>query len=502
MADDMGLGKTYQMVAYLKLNKVKNILPSADKLCKVNQAEYKPDLIVCPLSLLRQWREEIRKLYAEFELPGKKKAETILFHGKDREENLFNGAYDYVIVTYGSVCETLAKVNWGRIVLDEAHAIKNGLAKKPPVSALKLYELSSRAEYCWCVTGTPFNNRMTDLASLARFIGTEPYSNLSWWQRASAGDIERWRAAFILRRTKEKLIEPPVYHEYQIEPTEKEKANTDALKQATKRKFMAWRQAKGEAKRTLQGEILALITKLRMYSNSYLCDKKFVSADHAIRNCAKVSKTIDLLEEAIEDDPVKGAVVFSQFTKYLSLLEKVIEETLDVAIFRFDGSMNEKRREEVVAQFIGSDRPRVLLISLMAGGVGLNLKPCATIFISEPWYNPFVEKQAEERVHRLGQDRQVNVHKFLVNNSVETWITALKEKKLAQAQDLSLLNKWDMKAEYKFVDLCELFNQHVNIDGKSKPQPAASKVKRPRVITVAPSAPKVRVIYSPEESYI
>lgn len=457
LSDEMGLGKTVQMLAYMKLNKI-----------ETGKGATKPDLIICTVSLVRHWEEEIRKVHEDFPLPGSKKFRVLLYKGKNKNDKLSEGEYDYVISTYGMVNRALGKIQWGRMVLDEAHTIKNGISNKPPICALNLYGIMESAEYRWCVTGTPFNNRINDLASLAKFIGTEPYNNLSWWQRNRAEDIEKWRNLYVLRRTKESMIEPPIYHEYKLEPTEAEKREINGLKRVAAKKFEDWREAEGDDKSTLQGEILALITKLRMYSNSYLCDKKFISADHAISNCAKISKTVDLLEEKVGEDPVKAVVVFSQFTSYLNILQSVIEETLPLRVLRFDGSMNERQRDEIVKDFTGGAEPRVLLISLMAGGVGINLKPCATIIISEPWYNPFIEKQAEERVHRLGQNSTVHIHKLLINNSVETWITALKEKKLDKAKDLSLVSKLDTKSEYKFNDLCELFRKHVSVSSRPR----------------------------------
>jgi SNF2 family DNA or RNA helicase len=492
LADEMGLGKTVQILAYMKLNKINN-----------KKGDTKPDLIVCKVSLEKHWEEEIRKVYEDIPLPGSKKFKILFYKGKDKEVRLLENRYDYIISTYGMVNKTLGKIEWGRIVLDEAHTIKNGLSPKPPICALRLYEIMDSAEYRWCITGTPFNNRINDLASLAKFIGTEPYNSLAWWQRNRAEDIEKWRNAFVLRRTKDNMIKPPIYHEHKLEPTQNEKTKINRLKKIAEIKFVKWRESKGEVKSELQGEILALINKLRMYSNSYLCDKKFISAHHTITNCIKVSKTIDLLEELIEHDPVKAVVIFSQFTTYLNLLQKVIEECLDVKILRFDGSMNSNQRDEVIQDFVNDNQPRILLISLMAGGVGINLKPCATIIISEPWYNPFIEKQAEERVHRLGQNCQVHVHKFLINNSVETWIAALKEKKLEKAKDLSLISKLDMKSEYKFDDLCELFRKHVSLSSRPKSPVRSNKVSKiPSPIKVLHSSKTKINFFQPNEEYI
>jgi superfamily II DNA or RNA helicase len=172
---------------------------------------------------------------------------------------------------------------------------------------------------------------------------------------------------------------------------------------------------------------------------------------------------LETLDRKIWDDPTHSVVIFSQFTSYLSLLEKIItKDMIGVKVMKFTGSMSSEERNDVVKEFTTSTYPRVLLISLMAGGVGLNLLPCSTVFLSEPYYNPFLEKQAEERVHRLGQKNQVNVYRFSMKNSVETWINGLKQKKLFLASGLDLLAPHEQApVDFSFEDLAELFNDLV-----------------------------------------
>ena len=155
LADEMGLGKTITLVYYLKRNKIHRMM----------------DLIVCPLSVIPHWEREIDRVYDE------EKVNTLVYQGSKRKEKLQdNPSPDFIITTYQIIAKgELAREKWGRVVLDEAHAIKNGLkSRNPPLCAIQAYTLGTRATFCWCISGTPFNNRMKDIASLCKFIGTQP----------------------------------------------------------------------------------------------------------------------------------------------------------------------------------------------------------------------------------------------------------------------------------------------------------------------------------------
>lgn len=458
LADSMGMGKTLTMATHLMRNKISG----------------KKDLIVCPLSLMKQWNREIKRVYKAEELP---KPRILLFHGKRRLNKLQKKRWDFVITTYSIIGSgDLNRKRWGRVVLDESHYIKNGLQTKKPKCADAAFEIGKRSVYNWCISGTPFNNRMKDLASQCKFLGTRPYNDPKWWKKNGNDpeEVAEWRDRFVLRRTKENILKPPIYHDIEIKPTRRERLLVEKLRTEAQEKFEKWKRANGLNKITLQGQILGLIQRLRVVSNSYYCGEEKIDVDKVLRDNAKVRDMINLLDCKVCEDPTKSVVVFSQFTSYLDVLKKVIEKTMvGVEVMEFTGSMSSDERDEVVKDFITSTHPRILLISLMTGGCGLNLMPCSTVVLSEPYYNPFMEKQAEERVHRLGQKHQVNVYRFSVANSVETWINGLKQKKLYLASGLDLLCRHDRAPiEFSFADLADLFTDLVGFQRDDKPKKA------------------------------
>lgn len=447
LADAMGLGKTITMATHLMQNKISD----------------HRDLIVCPISLLIQWKKEIKRVYKG---DGRHKPKILIFHGPKRVGRVRERAWDYIITTYAILgTGQLNRFRWGRVVLDESHTIRNGLRSKKPKAATAAFEVGKNSKYNWCLSATPFCNRMKDIAAQCKFVGSRPYNDPKWWERQGKVrmHIKEWRDKFVLRRTKENIIDPPLYHDIDINPTSLEVLLAEKIRTDAQEKLERWKIAKGLTKIKLQGKILALIQRLRMASNSYYSGEQDLDIDKVIRENAKVSVMLETLDKKIWEDPTHSVVIFSQFTSYLGVLEKVIEEHMvGVEVMKFTGSMSSEQRNDIVEEFTTSTVPRVLLVSLMAGGVGLNLMPCATVFLSEPYYNPFLEKQAEERVHRLGQEHQVNVYRFSMNNSVETWINGLKQKKLFLANGLGLLDPHEeTTVDFSFKDLSTLFTDLV-----------------------------------------
>lgn len=454
LADSMGLGKTITMATHLMNNKIPK----------------RPDLIVCPLSLMKQWKKELKRVYKG---NGMKKPNTLLYHGEKRGEKIGEKKWDFVLTTYSILGnQELNRYKWGRVVLDESHYIKNGLRKKKVKCAEGAFEVGKRSKYNWCVSGTPFCNRMKDIASQCKFVGTVPYNDPQWWKKNenNEDEVKEWREKFVLRRTKENMLPPPNYYDIEIVPSEQERVLIDNLRTEASEQFEKWKRAKGLLKITLQGKILGLIQRLRIVSDSYYCGEKNIDLDKVVEECAKVNSMVEMLDRKLWDDPTNSVVIFSQFTSYLDLLGKVIKKDMvGVKVMKFTGSMNHEDREEVVNEFTTSTGPRVLLVSLLAGGCGLNLMPCSTVFLSEPYYNPFMEKQAEERVHRIGQENQVNVYRFSMKNSVETWINGLKKKKLFLASGLDLLCSHDVApSEFSFKDLADLFSDVVGFKNDEK----------------------------------
>ena len=444
LADECGLGKTITISIHLMQNKIPN----------------KCDLIVCPLSLMKQWKKELKRVYGH-----EKKPKILLFHGPNRVKKLDNKNLDFIITTYSILgLGQLKKLKWGRVILDESHSIRNGLSAKKPKAAAGAFSVGKRAKYKWCLSATPFCNRMNDIASQCKFIGTAPYNDPNWWKNEGKDpeEVQKWRNKFVLRRTKENIIKPPIYHDIDVNPTLCEVLLVEKIREKAQNKFESWKLAEGLTKIKLQAQILSLIQKLRIISDSYYSGEDKIDTDVVMNENSKVNVMLETLDRKIWDDPTHSVVIFSQFTSYLNILEKVINENMvGITVMKFNGSMSSEERDKVVKDFTTESYPRVLLISLMAGGVGLNLMPCSTVFLSEPYYNPFLEKQAEDRVHRLGQNNQVNVYRFSMKNSVETWINRLKQKKLFIASGLDLLSPNETPPDFSFSDLSELFKDLV-----------------------------------------
>ena len=463
LADECGLGKSITISTHLMQNKIPNLM----------------DLIVCPLSLMKYWKKEIRRVYKGY---GKIRPKILLFHCSNRVRKLKNKKWDFIVTSYGILGSgNLNRVNWGRIVLDESHSIRNGLSRKKHVVASAAFKISKNAKYKWCLSATPFCNNMKDIASQCKFIGTKPYNDPNWWKKEGNDpeEVQIWRKKFVLRRTKDNILTPPIYHDIEVNPTKREVILVENMRTNAQTKFEKWKCSNGLKKIKLQCQILSLIQKLRIVSDSYYSGEGYIDADKVVYENAKVNIMLETLDRKIWEDPTRSVVIFSQFTCYLSVLEKVIKKNMiGIEVMKFVGSMSSEQRDTVVNKFTKSHNPRVLLVSLMAGGVGLNLIPCATIFLSEPYYNPFLEKQAEDRVHRLGQNHQVNVYRFSMKNSVETWINRIKQKKLFIASGLNLVSRSShnqLPVDFSFKDLSDLFNDLV---GFQKTDEDKEKYKR------------------------
>ena len=468
LADECGLGKSITMATYLMNNKIPNI----------------QDLIVCPLSLMIHWKKEIKRVYKGNK---KNRPKIIIFHGPKRVDKLKKKNWDFIITTYSILSSgNLNKIKLGRIVLDESHSIRNGLSIKKHKASKAAFKVSKNAKYRWCLSATPFCNNMKDIASQCKFIGTKPYNDPSWWEYEGKDpeEVKIWRNKFVLRRTKENILTAPIYHNIYIDPTRSEVSLIEKIRVNAQNKFDSWKIEKGLKKIKLQGQILSLIQTLRVVSNSYYSGEGNINVDKVVSENAKVNVMMETLDRKIWDDPSHSVVIFSQFTSYLNVLEKVIQENMiGVDVMKFTGSMSSEQRDDVVNTFTTSHHPRVLLVSLMAGGVGLNLIPCATVFLSEPYYNPFLEKQAEERVHRLGQSNQVNVYKFYMNNSVETWINRVKQKKLFIAFGLDLLGSSEqVPVDFSFKDLSDLFKDLVGFQKNDEDKERHKSNRRSKIL--------------------
>ena len=419
-------------------------------------------LIICPLSLTNIWIDELNLVNENL---GMRNIKILFYHGQKRNANMLEEKWDYVITTYSIISAgEFRSHKWGRIILDEAHTIRNGLRKSAPKCAVEIFNLSKKSVKRWCITGTPFNNRIKDIAALCRFINQEPYNDIRWWKNNE--DIEdaisEWNRNLVIRRTKDSLLSPPIYYEISVSPKNPEIEIINNLRNKAIEKIQEWKNATGTDKITFQRKILGLIQKLRIVSNSFYIGEENIIPSNVIASNSKVEKILNDINDNIDQDPKKGIVIFSFSVEFLNILKITIKEYLPhIRVITYNGEMSSSKRISNINSFNLSKDRRVILVSLLAGGVGISLHHgSSTLFLCEPYYNPFVEQQAEERVHRLGQTNTVRIFRYVMEKSIEIWINALKSKKLDKAKfmKLSSIKRSDTSS---FNDLLKLFEENV-----------------------------------------
>ncbi|AKU98881.1 hypothetical protein AKJ09_05545 [Labilithrix luteola] len=397
LADDMGLGKTLQTICALKGR----------------------TLVVCPKSVVYNWAEEIARFRPNLR--------TTIYHGAGRE--LERNA-DVTLTTYAVLrldVARLAAESWEAIVLDEAQAIKNETSQ----TARAAFQL--RARFRLALSGTPVENRLEELWSVMHFANPGLLGGRGDFQQRYALPIAngtedaaaRLRSKirpFVLRRMKRDVLPelPPrtdsVLH---VELDETERSVYDAVRLATK-KDVAAKLGQG-------GSVLAALEALLRLRQA-ACHVALVPGQNGATSSSKVERLLGALEDAASEG--HKALVFSQWTSLLDLVEPHLREA-GVRFTRLDGSTRD--RAGVVAEFQDEAGPPVMLVSLKAGGTGLNLTAADHVFLLDPWWNPAVEDQAADRAHRIGQERPVMVYRMVAKDTVEERIFALQSKKRALA---------------------------------------------------------------------
>jgi SNF2 family DNA or RNA helicase len=347
---------------------------------------------------------------------------TVVYHGAERE--LDHGA-DVTLTTYAVLrldLRELANEPWDIVVLDEAQAIKNFDSQ----TARAAFGL--KGEWRVALSGTPVENRLDELYSVLHFTNPGLLGGRSDFQSRyvapiSAGNPEAGKRLrdkikpFVLRRMKRDVLPdlpPRTDSLLYVELDEAERAVYDAVRAAT-RKDVLERLSQG-------GSVLhALEALLRLRQAA--CHSALVPGQVAERS-SKVERLLETLEETVAED--HKALVFSQWTSLLDRVEPALRAA-GLGFLRLDGSTRDRAR--VVSEFQSASGPPVLLISLKAGGTGLNLTAADHVFLLDPWWNPAVEDQAKDRAHRIGQERPVMVYRMVAKDTVEERILALQDKK-------------------------------------------------------------------------
>ena len=417
LADDMGLGKTVQILALLALEKARGNLAQ-------------PALIVAPTSLMTNWFNEAQKFAPDLRV--------LVLHGAGRKQNFAAiPEHDVVLTTYPLIArdrEVLLSRDWHMAVLDEAQTVKN------PNAATTRWLRDVKARHRFCLTGTPMENHLGELWSIMSFANPGYLGDKAAFSRhwrvpiEKRADKERATALaqrvkpFLLRRTKaEVATELPAKSEI-VERIVLEGSQRDLYDSI--RLSMSDKVRKAIEQRGLaRSHIVVLEALLRM--RQACCDPALLKLDDGVeRPSAKLDRLMEMVLELLSEG--RKIIVFSQFTSMLDLVRK----RFDAERIRYSVLTGETRDRKSAIDGFQNGASDVFLISLKAGGVGLNLTAADTVIIFDPWWNPAVEEQAIDRAHRIGQDKAVFVYRLVASGTIEEKMDELKARKRALADSL------------------------------------------------------------------
>lgn len=437
LADDMGLGKTVQTLAHLLIEK--------------EQGQMKgPCLIVAPTSLMPNWQSEAARLAPSLKV--------VTLHGNERKQHFSKiQEADIVLSTYPLMMrdkETLLSHTFHQLILDEAQYIKN--SKTQSYQVIQQIQAGSRL----CLSGTPMENHLGELWSLFHFLMPGLLGDEKTFHRVFKKPIEKSGdktlinslgkriSPFFLRRTKKEVaLELPEKTEIiqKIDFRSEQGDLYEAIRLRAQNKVMQHIREKGMDKSHII--LLDALLKLRQVC----CDPRLVKTDQAIEaGSAKLDWLRETLPQMIDEG--RKILLFSQFTSMLDLIEEVLKEQ-NISFTRISG--NTKDRETPVKSFQNSHVP-LMLISLRAGGVGLNLTAADTIIHYDPWWNPAVESQATDRAHRIGQTKPIFVYKLIMTGSLEEKILTMQTRKKELVSAL-LDEEGSATAKLTLEDLEEIF---------------------------------------------
>ncbi len=418
LADDMGLGKTIQALSFI------HHIKETNGTLKV--------LVVCPTTLMYNWENEIKKFTPTLTY--------YIHHGSIRDKSqIIHPNVDVIITTYGTLrsdIKSFVEPEFDYIILDESQAIKNPSSKV--TKAASLLKAKSRL----CLSGTPLQNNTFDIFAQMNFLNPGMLGTMEFFKQEFSVPIDKFGEKeqkehlrrllfpFILRRTKEQVAKDlPDKTEMILfcEMGDEQRKIYEAFRNDFRDKILGVVEQQGIGKSQLT--ILQGLMKLRQ-----ICDSPAIMKDD--EKFPNVSIKLDeLVREITENISDHKALVFSQFLGMLALIRERLEE-LGVKYKYFDGSTSATDRQIAIDGFQNDDECRVFLISLKAGGVGLNLTAADYVYIVDPWWNPAVEQQAIDRTHRIGQTKNIFAYRMICKDTVEDKILKLQEKKKALAADL------------------------------------------------------------------
>lgn len=433
LADDMGLGKTLQAITFLKFLQEKH-----------NGSTH---LIVCPTSLIFNWESELVKFCPSL------KFHTYYGNMRSFDDTHFD-AFDIILTSYGVIrldIELLAKFKWHYIILDESQAIKN-----PDAQVTRSVQVL-KAKNRLLLSGTPVQNNTYDLYAQFHFLNPGFLGTREFFKQEFANPIDKLGDKdksdqlrkmvypFMLRRTKEQVAtDLPDKTETIIwcsmEPAQR--AVYEEYKNYYRDLLLQKISVEGIARSGIY--ILEGLLRLRQ-----ICDSPLLLKDHTIKggNNQKSSESVkveELMREITENSGGHKLLVFSQFTEMLQLISNELKAA-GTSFCYLDGSTPALKRKEEVNRFQEDQDVKVFLISLKAGGVGLNLTAADYVYLVDPWWNPAAEQQAIDRTHRIGQKRKVFAYKMICKDSIEEKILEMQGKKKLLADDLISEDKGMLK---------------------------------------------------------
>lgn len=425
LADDMGLGKTIQLLALL--------LWEREHLADIKG---KPTLLVCPMSVVGNWHREAVRF-----APGTK---VMIHHGVDRLDTKrflkIYKRYDLIITTYHLVNrdqETFQAVNWHRVVLDEAQNIKNPAAQQ--TQAIQALESAHRI----ALTGTPVENKLSELWSIMEFLNPGYLGKLRDFQTRFATPIEKQKnkersellrqltRPFILRRLKTdrriikdlpEKIEMKVYCDLTEEQAAIYKAYVDM-------QLAEIEKAEGIHRNQL---VLTTLMKLKQICNHpvhFLKDEGLIDG-----RSGKLMRLSEMMEEALDEGD--KSLIFTQFTEMGKILVEYLSRTFEQPVLFLHGGVDQPKRQDLVDSFQSPTGPRIFVLTVKTGGTGLNLTAANHVFHYDRWWNPAVENQATDRAFRIGQKRNVQVHKLIAIGTLEDRIDMMIERKRELAENI------------------------------------------------------------------
>ena len=418
LADDMGLGKTIQALCMLHHYKGINGGLKA--------------LVVCPTTLIYNWKNEVQKFAPSLGWH--------IHHGSIRSRDIEElQKHNIIITTYGTLrsdIQVFLKINFDYVILDESQAIKNPASKVTRAACLL------NAKNRLCMSGTPLQNNTFDIFAQMNFLNPGLLGNMEFFRNEFATPIDKFGEQeqkehlrkllfpFILRRTKEQVAKdlPEKTETILFCEMEKEQRKVyEAYRNSYREKILGTIDQQGIGKSQLT--ILQGLMKLRQICDSpAILNEEEKYPNHSI-------KLDELAREIEENIGHHKALIFSQFLGMLALIKKKLIED-NIPFEYFDGSTSAPDREKAIQNFQNNDECRVFLISLKAGGVGLNLTAADYVYIVDPWWNPAVEQQAIDRTHRIGQTKNIFAYRMICIDTIEDKILELQERKRKLASEL------------------------------------------------------------------